>query len=96
MDQETKDQLAIGLANAPKKLTTWVMSAAATVFSIFLLLPAAQQTELISHLPLPVWVFPIIFSVIGIVAGMWPQTNLKRPPTESPPTDSGANTDAND
>lgn len=86
MDQDKKDLWATGIENAPKKFTTWVMSAAATLFAIFLALPATQQTELISHLPVPAWALPIIFTVIGIVAGMWPQTNLKRPPSDTDKT----------
>lgn len=76
MDQETKDGLAVNASNAAKMWSNWIMTAAGTMFAIYLALPIDQQQTLIAHLPVPPWVIPIFTSVVGVVARLWPQKNL--------------------
>lgn len=83
MEQETKDKLAENAANSWKMASNWVMAAAGVAFGIYLGLPADQQQQLIAHLPLPAWVLPIVASVIGIVARLWPQKSLAPKEPES-------------
>lgn len=61
---------------AHKMASNYVMAAAGTLFTIYLMLPQGQQQTLINHLPVPPWVLPIVASVIGIVARLWPQKNI--------------------
>lgn len=76
MDDVTKDKLAVNAANSWKMASNWVMSAAGAAFAIYLALPADQAQALIDHLPVPPWVLPIVATVIGIVARLWPQKSI--------------------
>lgn len=76
MDPTTKDKLATNVANSWKMASNYVMAAAGVAFTIYLALPPEQQQTLIQHLPVPPWVLPIVASVIGIVARLWPQKSI--------------------
>ena len=76
MDEIIKDKLAINVANSWKMASNWIMSAAGIMFAIYLALPLDQQAALVAHLPVPPWVLPIVTSVIGIVARLWPQKSI--------------------
>lgn len=79
MDDATKDKLAINAANAWKMWSNWVMTASGIAFAIYLALPQDQQATLVQHMPVPAWLLPIIGSIIGIVARLWPQKSLTPP-----------------
>ena len=76
MDEITKEKLAVNVANAHKMASNYVMGASGVAFAIYLGLPPEQQAALIAHLPLPPWLVPIIGSVVGIVARLWPQKSI--------------------
>lgn len=73
MDATTKDRIAVNLSLLPKKASSWVTAAGGALFSIWALLPAAQQQAVLEHSPLPTWLYPIVYIVIGFVASVWPQ-----------------------
>lgn len=76
MTPDTKAKLAVNVANSWKMASNWIMTATGAMFAIYLALPQAQQDALVAHLPVPPWVLPIITSVIGIVARLWPQKSI--------------------
>lgn len=76
MDPTTKEKLAVNVTNSWRMASNWIMSAAGVMFAIYLALPLDQQSALLAHLPVPPWILPILTSVIGIVARLWPQKNL--------------------
>lgn len=76
MDSTTKDKLAINVANSWKMASNWVMGAAGIAFTIYLALPPLQQQTLLDHLPVPAWLLPILASIVGIVARLWPQKSI--------------------
>lgn len=76
MDDTTKEKLAINASNAWKMASNWVMGATGILFAIWFGLPADQQQAVIAHIPVPPWVLPILTSVIGIAARLWPQRSI--------------------
>lgn len=76
MQQASKDRLAFNVRNAARMASNWVMTAAGAVFAVYLSLPLEQQQEIINRLPVEPWLVPVIASVVGIVARMWPQRAL--------------------
>lgn len=76
MDEASKDRLAINAANATKMARNWVMTASGAAFAIYLALPLEQQQALIAHLPVQPWLLPIVASVLGILARIWPQKSI--------------------
>lgn len=76
MDDSTKTKLAINASNATRMASNWVMAAAGAMFAIWLALPPEQQQALIAHLPVPAWVLPVLTSIAGIVARLWPQSSI--------------------
>lgn len=85
MDPDTKDKLATNAANSWKMASNWVFVAIGTLFTIYLALPADQQQALINHLPVPPWLIPIVGSVVGIAARLWPQKSLTPPAADGSP-----------
>ncbi len=73
MTPENKEKLAINVANSYKMASNWVFTGIGTLGAIWLGLPVEQQQAIIAHLPVPPWVLPIVASVIGIGARLWPQ-----------------------
>jgi hypothetical protein len=69
-------KLATNLANAHKMASNWVMTAVGAMATIWFLLPADQQATVIAHLPVPLWSLPIVTSIIGIAARVWPQKSI--------------------
>lgn len=63
-----------------KMASNQIMIVAGTVFTIYLALPADQQQTIIDHLPLPPWTFPIIATVVGVIARLWKQTSINKGP----------------
>lgn len=93
MNPETKDKLVTNAANSWKMASNWVMAAAGSLFAIYLALPSEQQQALVNHLPVPAWLVPIVGSVIGIAARLWPQrsiTHAVAAAKSDPPADDGA------
>lgn len=85
MQQASKDRLAFNLRHAARMASNWVMTAAGAAFAVYLSLPIEQQQTIIAHLPVPPWALPIIASVVGIVARLWPQRAISdhgAPPTK--------------
>ena len=76
MDLTTKDKLATNVANGWKMASNWVMAAAGVIFTIYLALPPDQQQAIVQHLPVPPWLLPIVATVIGILARLWPQKSI--------------------
>ncbi len=76
MDDITKQKLAVNIENAHKMASNYVMGASGVAFAIYLGLPPEQQAAILAHLPVPPWLVPIIGSVIGIVARLWPQKSI--------------------
>lgn len=76
MEQDTKDKLAVNVANSWKMASNWVMTASGALFAIYLALPLEQQQTLINHLPMPPWLVPIAGTVIGVAARLWPQKSI--------------------
>ena len=68
-----KDRLALNLSNATRMFSTWAMTLAGTLGTIWFALPAEQQRTLLEHSPLPMWSWPIALTVLGIIGRMWPQ-----------------------
>lgn len=83
MDDTAKDKLVSNLANSWKMASNWWFSALGALGVIWVNLPAEQQQAVISHLPVPGWVLPIVGTVIGIVARVWPQ-QLSKPDEVKP------------
>jgi hypothetical protein len=76
MTPETKDKITTNVSNSWKMASNWAMSLTGAMFAVYLALPLDQQQAVVTHLPVPAWVLPIITSVIGIVARLWPQKSL--------------------
>ena len=76
MNETTKDKVATNVANSWKMSSNWVFTATGAMFAIYLSLPIEQQQTLLAHLPVEPWVVPIVTSVIGIVARLWPQKSI--------------------
>lgn len=76
MDQTQKTKLEINLANAHRMASNWVMTVAGTLGTIWFAIPKVQQEAFITHLPIPIWSVPIVLTVIGIAARVWPQLGL--------------------
>lgn len=94
MEQEAKDKLAINVANSWKMASNWVMTISGALFAIYLSLPPDQQQTLVNHLPVPPWLVPIIGTVIGVLARLWPQKSITADvaaaKSDAPPTDKGS------
>lgn len=89
MEDQTKEKLAANVSNSYKMASNWAIAATGALFTIYLALPVEQQQALVQHLPVPPWVLPIVTSVIGIVARLWPQKSLTPPPSDSGPAEGG-------
>ena len=76
MDPVTKEKLAINASNAWKMWSNWIMAGAGIAFGIYLQLPPEQAQAILAHLPVPPWLIPIIASVVGIAARLWPQHSI--------------------
>lgn len=76
MDDTTKAKLAVNVSNSYKMASNWVMTISGAAFAIYLALPLEQQQTLINHLPVPPWLLPIVGSVVGVVARLWPQHSI--------------------
>lgn len=76
MEQITKDKLRINFENAHKMASNWVMSAAGTLGTIWFALPERQQQTVIEHLPIPLWMLPVVMTIIGVGARLWPQAAI--------------------
>lgn len=76
MKQASKDRLAFNVRNAARMASNWVMTAVGVGAAIYLRLSAEQQQAILDHLPVEPWLVPIIASVVGIAARMWPQPKL--------------------
>lgn len=76
MNQSEKDRLAFNVRNAARMASNWVMTAVGAGGAIYLSLPLDQQQAILDHLPVEPWLVPVIASVVGIVARMWPQPKL--------------------
>lgn len=76
MDDTTKQKLAVNASNAWKMASNYVMAGSGVIFAIYLGLPAEQQQAIINHLPVPAWLVPIVGSVVGIAARLWPQKSI--------------------
>jgi hypothetical protein len=83
MDAATEAKLMLNLANAHKMASNYVWVATGLIWTVYLSLPLDQQQTLVAHLPVPVWALPIVGSVLGIVARLWPQKSLA--PSEASP-----------
>lgn len=82
MDGTTKGQkMAANFAISWKMASNWVMGAAGLAFAFYLSLPPEQQQAVLAHLPVPPWVLPIVASLIGFLARIYPQKSLT--PTEA-------------
>lgn len=79
MDATGKARLALNLSNAPRMFSTWAMTLAGALGTIWFALPPEQQRTLLEHSPLPMWSYPIVLTAIGVVGRMWPQ-RLREPP----------------
>ena len=82
MNDESKEKLASNVANSYKMASNWVFTAVGALGAIWLALPPDQQQTIIAHLPVPAWVLPIVGTVVGVVARLWPQANLQ--PNDAP------------
>lgn len=85
MPPENKEKLAVNVTNSWKMASNWVMTASGVLFAAYLSLPAkcppemlecASQAVVLSHLPVPAWAVPLIGTLIGIVARLWPQSSI--------------------
>ncbi len=76
MDETTKAKLSLNLQNSYKMWSNWVMTASGAAFAIYLALPPEQQQALINHLPVAPWLLPIVGTVIGVAARLWPQKSI--------------------
>lgn len=76
MDDVTKNKFATNVANSWKMASNWIMSLAGTLGMIYLAIPEEQEKTIIQHLPIPVWSVPIVLTVIGIIARLWPQKSI--------------------
>lgn len=72
----TKEKLRINMANAWRMWSNWVMGASGIAFSAYLTLAPEQQQSLVSHLPVAPWLVPILATVGGIAARLWPQHSI--------------------
>ena len=84
MDDLTKDKLVSNLTNSYKMASNWWFTMLGTLGVIWVNLPVEQQQAVISHLPVPGWVLPIVGTVIGIVARLWPQASITPPKADEP------------
>jgi hypothetical protein len=76
-DDTTKGQkLAANFAISWKMASNWVMGVAGVAFAFYLSLPLDQQQAVLAHLPVPPWVVPIVASLVGFLARLWPQKSL--------------------
>lgn len=76
MQDITKQKLLVNASNAHLMASNWVMGAAGTLGTVWFALPEAQQRTIVEHLPVPIWVTPILLTVLGIVARLWPQNAI--------------------
>lgn len=92
MDQLTKDKLAINVGALPKMASAWVMTAAGVLGTIWISLTPDQQMQVIQHSPLPVWSYPIVLTVVGIIGRVWPQKILKNAEADAKSADPAGKT----
>jgi hypothetical protein len=88
MDQEAKDRMAANLSALPKEASTWAITAAGLLGTVWFALPDEQQMEILKHSPLPAWSYPVVLAVVGVIAKVWPQKAFAPPP--NPPAEADA------
>lgn len=76
MESITKEKLLINAQNAHKMWSNWAMSATGVLGAFWFAMPEAQQRSVVEHLPVPMWMVPIVMTVIGVAARLWPQKNI--------------------
>lgn len=73
MTDDDKARLASNARNLHRMFSTWAMTLAGVLGTVWFALPLEQQQTLLEHSPLPIWSYPIVLTVIGVVGRMWPQ-----------------------
>lgn len=76
MEDTTKAKIATNVSNSWKMASNWVITISGAMFAIYLALPPEQQSALVNHLPVQPWLVPIVTSVIGVMARLWPQKSI--------------------
>lgn len=76
MEDLTKQKILVNLTNSYKMASNWWFTMLGILGVIWVNMPDAQQQVVIAHLPVPGWMLPIIGTVIGIVARLWPQKSI--------------------
>lgn len=78
MNNTTLAKLRANISIIHKMASVWVMGVAGTVGTIWFALPSDQQVVLLMHAHVPMWVAPIVATVIGVVARIWPQKSITK------------------
>lgn len=94
MEQDTKDKLAVNVANSWKMLSVQIATLANGLFALYFFLPVDQQAAILSHLPVPAWLIPIIANVLIFGGRVLPQkgitADVAAAKSDAPPTDKGS------
>jgi hypothetical protein len=89
MDQLMKDKLATNIGALPKMASAWVMGLAGAMWAAYLALPVTcdgtdascfsqhdLQAWASTTLHIPAFVFPLVVTLIGLAARIYPQKSL--------------------